>query len=81
MDVQAEINWIKKELTHVKDVKLIEAFKNLLQYRKRVSENLEERISIEQYNKELEASEKEIESGNFYTHEEVLNRIGQWGRK
>ena len=62
-------------------MKLVEVFKNLLQYRKGVSENLEERITIEQYNKELEASEKEIESGNFYTHEEVLNRIGQWGRK
>ncbi|NQX86519.1 MAG: hypothetical protein HRT67_11560 [Flavobacteriaceae bacterium] len=50
----------------------------MLKYRKKVST---ERISIEQYNKELEASEKEIEQGNFYTHEQVKERASQWGRK
>lgn len=37
MDLQAEIKWIQKELKDVKDPMLIEAFKNLLQYRKNVS--------------------------------------------
>lgn len=81
MDLQSEIKWIQNELTQVKDTKLIEVFKNLLQYRKKVSESFEERISIEQYNKELEASEKEIESGNFYTHKQVREIASQWGRK
>ena len=33
------------------------------------------RISIEQYNKELEEAETEIEKGEFYTHEEVHGMI------
>ncbi len=78
MDLQADLKWIYKELENVKDPTLLAAIKNILKYRKKVSS---ERISLEQYNKELEASEKEIEQGNFYTHEEVRERIKQWGRK
>lgn len=78
MDLQADLKWIQKELQTVKDPTLLEAIKNILKYRKKVSS---ERISIEQYNKELEASEKEIEQGDFYTHEQVRERIKQWGRK
>jgi len=78
MDLQADLKWIQQELNNVKDPAFIEAIKNMLKYRKRVST---ERISVEQYNKELEASEKEIEQGNFYTHEQVRERASQWGRK
>jgi len=80
MDLQADIQWIKNELNQVSDPNLIEAFKNLLKYRKtkKVSSPV---IDIEQYNKELEASEKEIEEGNFYTHEQVRKIASQWGRK
>jgi hypothetical protein len=78
MDLQAEIKWIHQELDTVKDPVFIEAIKNMLKYRKKVSS---ERISIEQYNKELETSEKEIELGDFYTHDQVRERASQWGRK
>ena len=78
MDLQAEIKWIHQELDNVKDPVFIEAIKNMLKYRKKVSS---ERISVEQYNKELEASEKEIELGDFYTHDQVRERASQWGRK
>ena len=78
MDLQADLQWIHKELDNVKDPTLLEAIKNILKYRKKVSSD---RISIEQYNNELEASEKEIEQGNFYTHEQVREMAKQWGRK
>jgi len=78
MNLQADLKWIHQELDNVKDPTLIEVFKNMLKYRKKVSS---ERISIEQYNKELEASEKEIEAGDFYTHEQVRKKASQWGRK
>ncbi|MEW7279206.1 addiction module protein [Aquimarina sp. 2201CG1-2-11] len=38
MDLQADIKWILEELKDVKDPTLIEAFKNMLQYRRKVSE-------------------------------------------
>ncbi len=79
MDLQADLKWIVEELKEVKDPTLIEAFKSLLQYRKKVSNP--ERISIEQYNKELDESIADIEAGNYHTHEEVKSMIQQWGRQ
>ena len=79
MDLQADIKWILEELKDVKDPTLIEAFKNMLKYRRKVSNP--DRISIEQYNKELDESIADIEAGNYHTHEEVKAMMQQWGRK
>lgn len=38
----------------------------------------EEIINIEQYNKEIEDAEKEIDAGNYYTHEQILSEIKNW---
>ena len=37
-----------------------------------------ERISIEQYNKELEEAEAEFKKGEYVTHEEVLKQMKKW---
>ena len=37
-----------------------------------------DRISIEQYNKELEEAEAEFERGEYITHEELLKQLKQW---
>lgn len=79
MDIKADIKWIQKELKEVKDPTFIEAIKNMLQYRKKVSSG--ERISVEQYNKELDDAIADIEAGNFHTHEEVKAMIAQWGKR
>ncbi|WP_299223981.1 hypothetical protein [uncultured Aquimarina sp.] len=79
MDLQADIKWILKELKDVKDPTFIEAIKNMLKYRKKVSTT--ERISIEQYNKELDESIADIEAGRVHSHEEVKAMMQQWGRK
>ncbi len=78
MDIKADIKWIQKELKEVKDPTLIEVFKNLLQYRKNVSS---ERISIGQYNKEIDTSIAQIESGKTYTHQQMGERMEQWGKQ
>jgi len=36
------------------------------------------RISIEQYNKEIDEAVKDIENGEYYTHEEALKIANQW---
>jgi predicted transcriptional regulator len=38
----------------------------------------EERISIEQYNKEIDEAEAEVKRGEFITHEELLQKIKKW---
>ncbi|MGB7393954.1 MAG: hypothetical protein WA913_06140 [Pricia sp.] len=40
-----------------------------------------DRISIEQYNRELDESIAQIERGEFYTHEEMGERIKKWAKK
>lgn len=40
-------------------------------------ENME-RITIEQYNKELDEAEKQIESGSFVTQEELEKEMKKW---
>lgn len=78
MDLQADLKWIHQELEKVKDPTFIEAIKNMLKYRKKVSS---ERISIEQYNEEIDTSITQIEQGKTYTHEQMAERIKKWGKQ
>lgn len=78
MDLRADIKWIHEEIDKVDDPTFLEAIKNMLKYRSKVSPG---RISIEQYNKEIEDAERDIEQGNFYTTDEVRKMAAQWGRK
>ncbi|MBK8353572.1 MAG: hypothetical protein IPL21_18510 [Saprospirales bacterium] len=48
---------------------VIESFMNLKE---------QNRISIEQYNNEIDASEKEYEEGNFITQSAFKKEIRQW---
>lgn len=78
MNIEADIKWIQQELDKVKDPAFIEAIKNMLKYRSKVST---ERINIEQYNKEMDASIAQIERGETYTHQEMQDRIKQWTKQ
>jgi hypothetical protein len=37
-----------------------------------------QRISLEQYNKEINEAIEDVKNGNFYTHKEVGEHIKQW---
>ena len=37
-----------------------------------------ERISIEQYNKEIDEAEAEFEKGDYITHDAMLKKVKQW---
>ena len=62
------------QLNEAEKKSVVQMIKTFLQSRKAVSEL----ISIEQYNKEIEESESEIEKGESYTQEEVLKLSKQW---
>ena len=78
MSVQADLKWIHEELDKVNDPMFIEAIKNMLKYNKKVSS---QRISIEEYNKELDTSIAQIKSGETFTHEQMRERIKEWGEQ
>ncbi len=77
MSVQTDLKWIHEELDKVNDPMFIEILKNMLKYNKKVSS---QRISIEEYNKELDTSIAQIKSGETYTHEQMRERIKEIAR-
>ena len=66
----------KKLLEYIKiaDDKKVKAMYALLE------DDIEQdgRISIEQYNKELEEAEAEFEKGEFITHAEAIKQMKKW---
>jgi hypothetical protein len=79
MDVKAEIKWIETALLESKDPTFIKAVKNMIQSMRKVKQSMStERISVEQYNRELDESIAQIERGEFYTQEEVEKMAEEW---
>ena len=74
MDIKIERSLLIKELQQVEDLSLIQAIKAVLHY----GLKNEGRISIEQYNRELEEAESEIDRGKYITHEELKKQMKAW---
>ena len=74
MDINIERSLLIKELQQVEDLYLLQAIKAVLHY----GLKNEGRISIEQYNRELEEAEARIDRGDFFTQEEVEKMAKEW---
>jgi hypothetical protein len=74
MNINTERALLIKELEQVEDISLLQAIKAILHY----GLKNEGRISIEQYNRELEEAEARIEKGEFFTQEEVKKMAKEW---
>jgi predicted transcriptional regulator len=74
MDIKSERALLIKELQQVEDLSLLRAIKAMLHY----GLKSEGRISIEQYNRELDEAEAEIDRGEFTTHEDLKKQMGEW---
>jgi predicted transcriptional regulator len=74
MDIDIERSLIIKELQQINDISLLKAIKHLVHYGLKNDGH----ISIEQYNKELEEAEAEIERGEFVSHEDLKKQMKEW---
>jgi hypothetical protein len=74
MDINSERSLLIKELKQVEDISLLQAIKAVLHY----GLKNEGRISIEQYNQELDEANARVESGKFITQEDVEKEASQW---
>ena len=74
MDINAERSLIIKELQQINDISLLKAVKHLIHY----GLKKEGRISLEQYNQELEEAEAEIDRGEYITQEELKKQMKAW---
>lgn len=70
MNINLERTLIIKELEQINDISLLKAVKHLIHYGLKNDGH----ISIEQYNRELEEAEAEMDRGEFITHDELKNR-------
>ncbi|QQX77210.1 MULTISPECIES: hypothetical protein [Aequorivita] len=76
MNLMEERKWIQKELESVTDPAFLEIIKNMLKYRKQLTDM--ERVSVAQYNKEIEEAVADIEKGEFYTQEQAKKIAQGW---
>ncbi len=74
MDVKTEKANLLRDLKQVEDISLLRAMRYMIRY----ALKKEGRISIEQYNRELEEAEKEVGNGPFITHEKLKAKMKQW---
>ena len=70
MDIQTQKLQLIKWLASLQDQSTV---RELVQWKED-----HQRISREQYNQELEESNKRIEAGNYTSHEEVMKESGSW---
>ena len=81
MDLQAERDWIASEIMKVRDPELIIAFKSMLKYSaKHIEKDWWDEISEEE-RKEIQQGIKDIESGNFVSHQEAMKNARKWHQK
>ena len=70
MDLQAQKLQLIEWLAALQDKSLI---KELMQWKED-----HQRVSVEQYNKELEEANTRIEAGDFVSHEDVVKESESW---
>ncbi len=75
MKLEEEIKELQKELEGIDDPQLILIIRNLLSYSKTKPG---ERITVEQYNKEIDEAVARYESGNYITHEKAKDLMNRW---
>lgn len=74
MDINSEKAVLIKEIEQLQDISLVRVLKSMLHY----GMKNDGRISVEQYNMELEEADAEIEKGEFLTHEDAMKEIRSW---
>jgi hypothetical protein len=74
MDINSEKALLIREIEQLEDLSLIKVLKSMLHY----ALKHEGKVSLEQYNRELEEADAEIERGEFLSHEEALKEIRSW---
>jgi hypothetical protein len=74
MDINLERSQIIKELQQINDISLLKAVKHMIHY----GLKNEGRISIDQYNRELDEAEARVAQGHSYTQGEVEKMSKEW---
>lgn len=71
--IESQFNEYWSKLTSLEKKSLLIVARNYVQLKES-----SEPISLEQYNKEIDEAMKEMDEGEFYTHEEVVEASKTW---
>ncbi|MBZ4034367.1 hypothetical protein K6T82_06300 [Flavobacterium sp. 17A] len=69
-------NILISEIEKIDDDTFLSALKTILDSRKPSPKNYSE-----EYNNDLKVAEEDIRDGNFYSHNEIKDKIEQWKKK
>ena len=75
MDIQTEKSILIKRVEQINDLSLIQALNHMVDFGLREKE---ERISIQQYNRELDEAEAAMDRGEFISHEDLKEQMKKW---
>jgi len=78
MDISSDIEIISSILQKVKNPSIRASIQNLLARLKKNGVSESENISVEQYNKEIELSEKEYDRGEYVSTKKIKEGIREW---
>ena len=79
MNLQAEINTIKRELEEIQDESLIQTIKSILKFaRKKNYESKLKPMTLKKYKSRAEASEKDIKAGRIKDIEIIEKESENW---
>jgi hypothetical protein len=79
MNLQLEINILKKELEEIEDESLIQTLKSILKFaRKKSYESKLKPMNVKEYLTRAKASEKNIKAGKFKDIETIENESDRW---
>ena len=76
MDLQTRKLHFIESILSIGNVKVIEKLEALLEKEQQKEDR--QRVSVEQYNRELEAANGRIESGEYFSHEDVKKESASW---
>lgn len=76
MDLQTRKLHFIESILSIGNVKVIEKLEALLKKEQQKEDS--QRVSVEQYNRELEEANSRIESGEYSSHEDVKKESASW---
>jgi len=77
MNIEAEKALLKSELEKIDDISLLRVLRQMVLY----GLKNEGRISIEQYNRELDKAEAEVAQGKSITHDDLKKQMAGWQKR
>lgn len=80
MDIQLAKSQFQLRFEQINDIHLIDALNAMIDFALQKDKN-SFHISLDQYNKEIEMADAEMDEGHFFSHQQALDEMQTWAKK